>query len=79
VYFLSESVLGEAHKPWLGEEQEKGVSGVGTAKLQTEKGGFLGSGKGSGWAGKADGVEERLEHIRRHGNVTEGTPGAGVV
>ncbi|KAL1639844.1 hypothetical protein SLS58_007588 [Diplodia intermedia] len=32
VYFLSESVLGEAKKPWLGEAQEDGVAGVGTAK-----------------------------------------------
>jgi solute carrier family 35, member F1/2 len=36
VYFLSESVLGEAKKPWLGENQERGVSGIGTAKRRVE-------------------------------------------
>ncbi|KAB2578441.1 putative solute carrier family 35 member [Lasiodiplodia theobromae] len=36
VYFLSESVLGEAKKPWLGESQEEGVAGVGTAKRMQE-------------------------------------------
>ncbi|KAL1625584.1 hypothetical protein SLS56_007243 [Neofusicoccum ribis] len=36
VYFLSESVLGEAKKPWLGENQEEGVAGVGTAKRVME-------------------------------------------
>ncbi|KAK7611062.1 hypothetical protein JOL62DRAFT_574270 [Phyllosticta paracitricarpa] len=36
VYFLSESVLGEAKKPWLGERQEEGVDGVGTAKRMVE-------------------------------------------
>ena len=36
VYFLSESVFGEAKKPWLGERQEDGVDGVGTAKRMVE-------------------------------------------
>ncbi|SPO00070.1 related to solute carrier family 35 member F2 [Cephalotrichum gorgonifer] len=31
-YFLSGSALGESKKPWLGENQEGGVDGVGTAK-----------------------------------------------
>lgn len=31
-YFLSGSLLGESKKPWLGENQERGVAGVGTAK-----------------------------------------------
>ncbi|KAH7316791.1 solute carrier family 35 member SLC35F1/F2/F6 [Stachybotrys elegans] len=31
-YFLSGSLLGESKKPWLGEAQERGVAGVGTAK-----------------------------------------------
>lgn len=38
VYFATESVLGEAKKPWLGENQEGGVSGLGTAKRRVERG-----------------------------------------
>ncbi|GAB0138446.1 hypothetical protein EsDP_00006681 [Epichloe bromicola] len=34
IYFLSGSVLGDSKKPWLGENQEGGVAGVGTAKLR---------------------------------------------
>lgn len=34
VYFLAGSVLGESKKPWLGENQENGVAGFGTAKLK---------------------------------------------
>lgn len=33
-YFLSGSLLGESKKPWLGENQEGGIAGVGTAKLR---------------------------------------------
>ncbi|KFH42135.1 putative solute carrier family 35 member-like protein [Hapsidospora chrysogenum ATCC 11550] len=33
-YFLSGSTLGESKKPWLGDNQEGGVAGVGTAKLK---------------------------------------------
>ena len=33
-YFLSGSMLGESKKPWLGDNQEGGVLGVGTAKLK---------------------------------------------
>ena len=32
VYFTGKQVLGEAKKPWLGSNQEGGVSGVGTAR-----------------------------------------------
>ncbi|KAF2201782.1 DUF914-domain-containing protein [Delitschia confertaspora ATCC 74209] len=32
VYFCTESMLGEASKPWLGKNQEEGVDGWGTAK-----------------------------------------------
>lgn len=32
VYFLTEGVMGEAKKPWLGENQEKGVDGIGTGR-----------------------------------------------
>ncbi|KAM3528642.1 hypothetical protein MY4038_005762 [Beauveria bassiana] len=33
-YFLSGSLLGDSKKPWLGENQEDGVAGLGTAKLR---------------------------------------------
>jgi len=32
VYYLGRKVLGEARKPWLGRNQEKGVDGLGTAR-----------------------------------------------
>lgn len=32
IYFISNTVLGDSKKPWLGEGQEGGVDGVGTAK-----------------------------------------------
>ncbi|KAG5956524.1 hypothetical protein E4U57_002564 [Claviceps arundinis] len=34
IYFLSGSVLGDSKKPWLGDNQESGVVGIGTAKLR---------------------------------------------
>ncbi|EON68327.1 hypothetical protein W97_07585 [Coniosporium apollinis CBS 100218] len=37
VYFMSETVLGEAKKPWLGVNQEAGVAGIGTAKRRVER------------------------------------------
>lgn len=37
VYFMTESLLGEARKPWLGENQELGVDGLGTVKRRVEK------------------------------------------
>lgn len=33
-YFLAGSMLGDSKKPWLGEDQEDGVAGFGTAKLK---------------------------------------------
>lgn len=33
-YFLAGSMLGDSKKPWLGENQEGGVAGIGTAKLK---------------------------------------------
>ncbi|KAK9781514.1 hypothetical protein SCAR479_01385 [Seiridium cardinale] len=33
-YFLAGSMLGDSRKPWLGDNQEGGVAGVGTAKLK---------------------------------------------
>lgn len=39
IYFAYISVYGEAKKPWLGENQESGVVGIGTAKkLEVERG-----------------------------------------
>ncbi|KAK7209861.1 hypothetical protein V2G26_017039 [Clonostachys chloroleuca] len=34
IYFLSGSMLGESKKPWLGDNQEAGFAGLGTAKLK---------------------------------------------
>ena len=36
-YFLSGTLLGDSKKPWLGENQERGVAGIGTAKLKAIK------------------------------------------
>ncbi|KAM0323712.1 hypothetical protein ACHAQA_008649 [Verticillium albo-atrum] len=33
-YFLAGSMLGDSKKPWLGDNQESGVAGFGTAKLK---------------------------------------------
>lgn len=33
-YFLAGSMLGDSRKPWLGDNQEQGVAGFGTAKLK---------------------------------------------
>ncbi|KAL8733223.1 MAG: hypothetical protein Q9166_002240 [cf. Caloplaca sp. 2 TL-2023] len=38
VYFVGKKVLGEATKPWLGKNQERGVSGVGTARRRVVRG-----------------------------------------
>ncbi|KAM0277479.1 hypothetical protein ACHAQH_005757 [Verticillium albo-atrum] len=34
IYFLAGSMLGDSKKPWLGDNQEAGVAGFGTAKLK---------------------------------------------
>jgi len=34
VYFLAGSMLGDSKKPWLGDNQQDGVAGLGTAKLK---------------------------------------------
>ncbi|KAL1998080.1 hypothetical protein VTN02DRAFT_65 [Thermoascus thermophilus] len=36
VYYLGRRVLGEARKPWLGRNQEKGVAGIFTAKRKID-------------------------------------------
>ncbi|KAL9583466.1 MAG: hypothetical protein Q9203_005076 [Teloschistes exilis] len=37
VYFVGRKILGEARKPWLGKNQEKGVAGVGTARRKVAR------------------------------------------
>lgn len=37
VYFVTDNSLGEAFKPWLGENQERGVAGLGTARRRVER------------------------------------------
>ena len=37
LYFCRQSMLAEANKPWLGEQQEGGVAGVGTARRRVVK------------------------------------------
>lgn len=37
VYFLMDGTWGDSLKPWLGENQERGVDGVGTAKRRIER------------------------------------------
>ena len=36
IYFIGKRVFGDAFKPWLGRNQEKGVAGIGTAKRKVE-------------------------------------------
>jgi solute carrier family 35 protein F1/2 len=36
VYYLGRKVLGEARKPWLGRNQERGVAGIFTAKRRID-------------------------------------------
>ncbi|KAF6225619.1 hypothetical protein HO133_009619 [Letharia lupina] len=38
IYFVGKSILGEALKPWLGKDQERGVNGLGTARRRVERG-----------------------------------------
>lgn len=38
VYFLGGNVMGDALKPWLGVNQERGVDGLGTAKRRADRG-----------------------------------------
>lgn len=57
VYYLGKGVLGEAKKAWLGEQQERGVSGLFTARRKIEKGQVsveapaTGTGRGEGHEG----------------------------
>lgn len=57
VYYLGKGVLGEAKKAWLGDRQEKGISGVFTARRRLERGSIsveapaVGTGRGEGHEG----------------------------
>lgn len=46
IYFLSNTVLGDSKKPWLGEGQEGGVIGVGTAKWKAYREAKQAAGRG---------------------------------
>lgn len=54
IYYLSAGILGEAKKAWLGENQERGVNGLFTAKRKIDKGEVsveapaVGTGRGQG-------------------------------
>ena len=37
IYFLRQGSLAEQKKPWLGEDQDRGVAGIGTAKRRVER------------------------------------------
>ncbi|KAI9691731.1 MAG: hypothetical protein M1822_007803 [Bathelium mastoideum] len=37
IYFVMEGTMGEAKKPWLGEDQERGVDGFATARRKIEQ------------------------------------------
>lgn len=37
VYYLGRNILGEARKPWLGRNQEQGVSGIFTARRRIDR------------------------------------------
>ena len=37
MYYLGKGVLGEAKKAWLGEDQAKGIDGLGSAKRKMRK------------------------------------------
>jgi solute carrier family 35 protein F1/2 len=37
IYFLGKQVFGDAFKPWLGRNQEKGSDGIGTARRRAER------------------------------------------
>jgi len=52
-YYVGKGVLGEAKKVWLGEDQEKGIMGIGTAKRKLH----LGSGRMHGTDGMGQGIE----------------------
>ncbi|KAI0389217.1 DUF914-domain-containing protein [Xylariaceae sp. FL0594] len=64
-YFLAGSMLGDSRKPWLGEAQESGVAGLGTAKLKA-----INAARRRGLVARDQEVEE--------GRATDGA-GSGIV
>ncbi|KAI9882895.1 MAG: hypothetical protein M1823_005353 [Watsoniomyces obsoletus] len=55
VYFVGKSVLGDAFKPWLGADQERGIDGVATARRKTLK----------NWRRQVEGEGEGGEQVTR--------------
>jgi len=51
VYYFGKGVLGEAAKAWLGEDQEKGIDGFGSAKRRIKKMQESAAGPGRGMEG----------------------------
>lgn len=49
-YYVGKGVLGEAKKVWLGEDQAKGIMGIGTAKRKLHR------------MHEADGVGQGIQH-----------------
>ncbi|EQL29532.1 hypothetical protein BDFG_07843 [Blastomyces dermatitidis ATCC 26199] len=60
IYYLGRQVLGESRKPWLGANQEKGVSGIGTARKKISAAAATATAAGDDGTGIDDAV--------RHGN-----------
>ncbi|RPB05168.1 DUF914-domain-containing protein [Choiromyces venosus 120613-1] len=63
IYFAFQNSLGEAQKPWLGLNQEKGIAGIGTAKkrkvkvdIETGTGGSSAQGMTTGVGTMSDGA-----------------------
>src|SRR2546430_13866551 len=52
-YYVGKGVLGEAKKVWLGEDQAKGIMGIGTAKRKLHRG----DGGMHGTGGTGQGIE----------------------
>ncbi|KAL9058940.1 MAG: hypothetical protein Q9162_001498 [Coniocarpon cinnabarinum] len=74
VYFLTEGVMGESEKPWLGSRQEGGVRGLGTARWIAERrrgggGGGVGDVSGAGQVGEGG---ERRESREEDGRGNSG-------
>lgn len=63
IYYLGRRVLGEAVKPWLGEDQERGVSGLFTAKRRIDLSAGAGAGAGAGGVVVANNTDDSHEII----------------
>ena len=76
VYYFGKGVMGEAKKAWLGDEQERGVEGIGTARRKIA--GHR-SGSGSGMFGFGFGRGTAAERRGRNESIVPEHEGAGVV